>query len=72
MFKTQEEERKFNSILTAYEQEFGADNIIIIFPERLSYILKPSAFKPFTIRTWKNNYIMIKSDKYSANYTQEI
>lgn len=71
-FANPTDESIFNSVLAAYEEEFGSSNIIIVVPKSWSKYIDCRKYTPMAIKLWDSNHVGIRVVGLSASYTVEV
>ncbi len=69
MFTKPADEALFMKNITTYQQEFGKDKVILIFPEKWAKTIDPKAYLPMKVESWELNAAGIKAANCSANFT---
>lgn len=69
MFLAASDERLFLQTLAAYEQEFGVERIVAIFPYSWAKKIDPAKFHPIKCETWDLNGVGIRVNNCTANFT---
>ncbi len=69
MFNKPEDEALFLKNITTYQQEFGKDKVVLLFPEKWAKTLDPKNYLPMKIESWELNGIGIRASNCSANWT---
>ena len=64
-----QDEELFNKNLKTYEQEFGKENLVIVFPQAWSKNLDLKIFAPTKVEAWELNAVGIRVSNCSANFT---
>ena len=64
MFKNSDDEKLWEKVLLAYQQEFGASNLILSIPQAE----ENPQLDPMTIRHWQKNLYRITVKKCTANF----
>lgn len=69
MFASEIQELLFYKTLTCFEEEFGAEKIIVFIPAAWSTSIDLIMFSYLEIRVWNLNAVRIKVKGATANFT---
>lgn len=72
MFLSDQQETMFFRVLSAYEEEFGADMLQLFIPAEWIDSPHIELFSNLDIRVWKANALGIKVRKLTAKYTMNL
>ena len=63
------DEAYFQKILKTYEQEFGKDKVIIIYPNYYTRNVDPKDHFPSKVESWDLSAVGLRVENFTANFT---
>ena len=69
MFSNSQDETLFRKNILTYQQEFGKDKVILLFPEKWAKTIDPKDYFPMKVESWEINGIGLRTTNCTANWT---